>query len=221
MTPDDDAGAASALLNALAPKRWAAQLKAEQAKAELSAQYGIGEPEIRAILFPSGEPSILVQLAKLTEAKSRRVLIGLLNGAATRRIFSDDERRRFRELADELAATTPTDLEINEHAARLGLNQPGRMFVPNEAWLDLSVEWDTDLSRAGIVGERCVQLYRLLAERIPPQRGQRLGRTTTRYNTRAMDYTAALVSGAYGWYGMKPVNRARVAAHLARRLKER
>jgi hypothetical protein len=88
-----------------------------------------------------------------------------------------------------LASTTLTDEEINQKTAMLGINQPGRMHLyPDiDEHLKHSVEKDLHLSRVGIVGERCVALYRLLAARIPPERRQALGTKQTKFNQRALN----------------------------------
>lgn len=173
--------------------------RAQQACKELQDQFGIAREEIDAILSPSGEPSLLQQLRALTYAAERRRIIAALLIAATDRWFSSTEQRRLAALAKALERATLSESEMKKRTAILGLNRPGGFYVPPPAWWTQTPHSDSGLSRAGVIGERCVALYDLLSKRIPIQRQQRRGARITRYNQRAMQYTAVLVSAAFAF----------------------
>jgi hypothetical protein len=206
-----------ALLQATSPNAFAAHEAAQRAYSELDAQYEISREAIDGILFPPGEPSLLAQLKAVTTATIRRELIARLRAAADDNVeaFSTEESAQLATLADTFDSDTLSEADLRERITMLGLRS-----VPGPGWWDLTPDDDTGLSRHGIVGERCVAVYRYLAERLPPQRRQRLGQRgpTVTYNTHAMEYTATLISGAYSWYGLRRLSAADIAGHVSRRL---
>jgi hypothetical protein len=217
--PKDNDTPDARLLEAFVGPRVIADWKAANAaREELRTKYNIAPAEIDAILNPPGEKSLLMQLRELTFATARHALIGRLREAVNDRAFSPRERNRLTSLANAIEAATLEEKELERRTAMLGLGRHGGMSIPDRHWWQKAPGTDAKLSRAGIIGERCVSLYRLLAQRIPAQRLQGRGQRIPKYNQAAMKYTALLVTGAYAAYGLGRLSSKDVAGHVQRRL---
>jgi hypothetical protein len=205
-----------AVLHWLLPKPLAASKAARKATQELADDFGIPEAEITAIVYPPQFGTLLQDLHELTQARLRRPVINVLRASSDDDLaFSDEERARIHELAQALDRATLSERDGAARAKVLGINRRGVLSVSRDFW-DKSLNTDTGLSRARFVGEICVNLYRFLAARIPAQRRQERGQRKPKYNLRAMRYTATLVSGAYGWLGLRTLSTNDIQGHVRR-----
>lgn len=200
-----------------APGLAALHNKAEAAFAE-AARYGVTRADVQRILFPPGEGSPLQAFCRLAELRPLATLGDHLATALREAQAAGISEAELGPLQHALGFYQPYQDEFRALERRTGTGER-RVRLPDD-YLDCTpkeIRRRYSLQKSGLVGERAVALYELLAAKIPPQRQRYRTLHTPKYHHRALALAALLVSVNYLLEGIRPMSAPQLKARVQKR----